>query len=134
MAGFWNWLIGRGGGNEIIKTIGGVVDDLHHSGEEKAAEKLETQKAEINANLESEKEITKRWVADAQSPITALTRPFIVIYLTLIITIFGALDASIQGFEMGPEWIEIFTWAWVSVLGGFFTLRTIDKRNREKFK
>jgi hypothetical protein len=132
-ATFFNWLIGRGG-EKVISTISDVVDGFHHSGEEKSAEKLEVQKESNRVEIEKEREITKRWESDQSRPITSLTRPFLVIYLTIIVTVFGALDASIPGFTMSKEWIELFTWAWITTLGGYFTLRTVDKRNVEKFK
>mgnify|MGYP003112028800 CR=1 FL=1 len=56
-----------GGASDLVKSVGGVIDDLHTSKEEKleAAQKVK----ELIASYETqmEKEITTRWQADMKS-------------------------------------------------------------------
>ena len=56
-------MLGKIFGGDTLKTVGGVIDDLHFSGEEK--EKLKLQMKEIEAKLQ-EKQMAIN-LADAQS-------------------------------------------------------------------
>ena len=83
-----SWLVGKDNAvTKIVDKVAKGADELHFSGEEKAEKQAEF-----------EKEITKRWVADAQAPITRLVRPVSYLFVTLVVFIFGALDSSLKGF------------------------------------
>ena len=56
-----------GGAAELVKGVGGVIDDLHTSEEEKLEAEQKIKKIIANYEVEMEKTITNRWQADLKS-------------------------------------------------------------------
>lgn len=77
-----------------------------------------------------EKEKTKRWESDNSSSSTfaKLVRPSLVVYLVAITSLLAVLDGNIADFNIKEHWITLFTSLTVTALGGYFTLRTYEKR------
>ena len=55
------------GATELIKGVGGVIDNLHTSGEEKLAAEQKIKELVSSYEIEMEKNITERWKMDMQS-------------------------------------------------------------------
>ena len=85
-----SWLVGK---DNVVSTVVDKVskgaDELHFSGEEKAKD-----------TAAFETEITKRWTADKEAPITRLVRPVSYLFVTVVTFTFGALDASLESFKI----------------------------------
>ena len=56
-----------GGATELIKGVGGVIDNLHTSAEEKLEAERKIKELMANYQVEMEKNITSRWEADLKS-------------------------------------------------------------------
>ena len=56
-----------GGATELVKGVGGVIDDLHTSEEEKLEAAQKIKELISNYELEMEKTITDRWISDMAS-------------------------------------------------------------------
>ena len=56
-----------GGAAELIKGVGGVIDNLHTSKEEKLAAEQKIQELVASYEVEMEKQISKRWTSDMNS-------------------------------------------------------------------
>ena len=56
-----------GGAAELVKGVGGVIDNLHTSDEEKLAAEQKVKELVANYEIEMEKNITDRWKADMNS-------------------------------------------------------------------
>ena len=115
MANWVSWLLGKGE-KGIVEQVADGVDKFIHTGEEKAAEKAEF-----------EREITKRWVADSEAPITRLTRPFLVLFVTIAVFIFGALDSSLKGFTISDAYLEMYKEVWIVMIVAYFGGRSYEK-------
>lgn len=115
MANWINWLVGKGE-NGIIKQVADGVDRFVHTGEEKAQEQ---------AN--QEEQVTRRWEADAQAPITRLTRPFLVLFTTFCVFIFGALDSSLEGFTISDSYLQMYKEVWIVMVLAYFGGRSYEK-------
>jgi hypothetical protein len=109
-----------GGAKETIEAVANVVDRFVSTPEEKA---------EMKANIEAE--ISKRWKADMTSDswLSKNVRP-----LTLI-TVIGFLVVCTFFDGMGyltvdESWISLWNMLSVTVVGGYFAVRSIDKRVR----
>ena len=53
-----------GGAADLVKSVGGVIDNLHTSKEEKLAAELKIKQLISDYEVEMEKNITSRWEAD----------------------------------------------------------------------
>lgn len=91
---------------------------------------FEKLKLEIDSKQQSEQQITDRWKSDnsSDSRIAKMTRPMLVIYLMFVVTLLAILDGNLQGFDIKEHWVVLFTTLAVTALGGYFTLRTYEKR------
>lgn len=88
--------------------------------------------AQIKAREIEEQEKTKRWESDNKSGSTfaKLVRPVLVVYLMIVVTLLALLDGNLEGFAIKESWVVLFTSLAVTALGGYFTLRTYEKRTK----
>jgi len=119
-----------GGATELVKGVGGVIDDLHTSKEEKLAAEQKVKELIANYETQMEKEITSRWQADMNSDswlsknIRPLTLAFLVISTVLMIFI----DAGTIKFVVEEKWTDLLQLVLITVIGAYFGGRTMEKR------
>jgi len=72
-----------GGAAELVKGVGGVIDNLHTSKEEKLEAERKIKELMANYQVEMEKNITSRWEADLKSDswLSKNVRPLVLIFL-----------------------------------------------------
>jgi len=111
------------GAKGIIEGVGGVVDKFVQTPEEKAAMKAEL-----------EKEISKRWVADSQADswLSKNVRPLTLISLLVVFFILLFTDGNVGDFKVQPAYLPIYQSLLVTAVGGYFVVRTFDKRGKVK--
>ena len=85
--------------------------------------------AELNKDIAIEQEITKRWVADANSDSFASKniRPFTLAFLLFCMFVFIMLDSALDGFKIAPEWIGLLKGLLMTAVGGYFVIRGAEK-------
>jgi hypothetical protein len=117
------------GATELIKGVGGVIDDLTTSKEEKLAAEQKMKELISNYEVEMEKQITDRWKADMQSDswlaknIRPLTLGFLVISTVLMIFI----DAGVISFNVEAKWTDLLQLVLITVIGAYFGGRSLEK-------
>ena len=86
------------GASELIKGVGGVIDNLHTSDEERLAAEQKVKELVSNYEIEMEKNITERWKMDMQSDswLSKNIRPLVLIFLVvstvlLVLSMLGLL-------------------------------------------
>ena len=74
-----------GGAAELVKGVGGVIDNLHTSGEEKLEAERKIKELVANYEVEMEKTITERWKVDMNSDswLSKNIRPMVLIFLVV---------------------------------------------------
>ena len=94
--------------------------------------KLEFQKLEQQERISLENNITSRWVADVQSQswLACNVRPAIVLSLTSFLIIFILLDSLAVNYEIREPWIRLYETILVTTVGGYFVVRSVDKRKK----
>ena len=72
-----------GGAAELVKGVGGVIDNLHTSKEEKLEAERKIKEIIANHEIEMEKTITDRWKSDMASDswMSKNVRPLVLIFL-----------------------------------------------------
>lgn len=90
---------------------------------------------ELELDMQLEKEITKRWVADSMSDswMSKNIRPYTLAFLLVSMFIFIMLDSSLEGFKISPEWIGLLKGLLMTAVGGYFVIRGGEKIT-DKFK
>ena len=111
----------------------GVVKNLVDKDESLTPEnKLEFQKLEQQERISLENNITDRWVADVQSQswLARNVRPAIVLSLTSFLIIFILLDSFSINYMIREPWIRLYETILVTTIGGYFVVRSVDKRKK----
>lgn len=92
--------------------------------------KIELEKFKIDSQHKQEQNITDRWVADSQSKgwLKNNIRPLALAWALGNATIMIYLD-SLDWFTVDEKWIPLLTQLLITIVGGYFVLRsTFDKR------
>jgi hypothetical protein len=118
-----------GGAAELVKGIGGVVDNLHTSKEEKLAAELKIKQLISDYEVEIEKNITSRWQADLKSDswLSKNVRPLVLIFLIVCTMLLIFIDAGALNFEVKSSWVDLLQLVLITVIGAYFGGRSLEK-------
>jgi hypothetical protein len=118
-----------GGAVELVKGIGGVVDNLHTSKEEKLAAELKIKQLISDYEVEMQKQVTERWKMDMQSDswLSKNIRPLVLIFLVVSTVLLIFIDAGIIQFEVKSSWVDLLQLVLITVIGAYFGGRSLEK-------
>jgi|TARA_R100001463_G_scaffold74760_1_gene128750 hypothetical protein len=116
-------------GGGVIEKLGNVVDNLSTSDEERLAAKQAMEEVLIQAEVQAQQEVTKRWEADMRSDnwLSKNIRPLICIFLTAIFVVLSVFDGNVGGFVIQESYIPIYQTLLITVYGAYFAGRSIEK-------
>jgi hypothetical protein len=114
---------------KVLPAATTLIDELHTSGEEKAAAKQKLEELLVSAEQEAQREVTERWNADMQSGnwLAANIRPLTLIFLTAVFAILSVTDGNIGEFSIGDAYKPIYQTLLLTVYGAYFAGRSIEK-------
>ena len=117
------------GATELVKGVGGVLDNLITSEDEKAAAELKIKELISNYEVEMEKEITGRWNADMKSDswLSKNVRPVVLIFLIVCTMLLIFIDAGTINFEVKSSWVDLLQLVLITVIGAYFGGRSLEK-------
>ena len=118
-----------GGATELVKGVGGVIDNLHTSKEEKLAAEQKIKELVANYEVQMEKEISSRWNADMKSDswLSKNVRPLVLIFLVVSTVLLIFIDAGIIAFEVKSSWVDLLQLVLITVIGAYFGGRSLEK-------
>ena len=118
-----------GGATELIKGVGGVIDNLHTSKEEKLEAERKIKELVANYEVEMKKNITARWEADLKSDswLSKNIRPLVLIFLCVSTVLLIFIDAGVIQFEVKASWVDLLQLVLITVIGAYFGGRSIEK-------
>ena len=121
-----------GGAADLVKGIGGVVDNLHTSGEEKLEAERKIKELIANYEVEMEKNITSRWEADLKSDswLSKNVRPLVLIFLIICTMLLIFIDAGTIKFEVKSSWVDLLQLVLITVIGAYFGGRSFEKTKK----
>ena len=117
------------GATELIKGIGGVIDNLHTSKEEKLEAERKIQTLIANHEVEMEKQITSRWDSDMKSDswLSKNVRPSVLIFLVVSTVLMIFIDAGTINFVVEDKWTDLLQLVLITVIGAYFGGRSLEK-------
>ena len=125
-----------GGAKDLVEGVGGVIDDLHTSKEEKleAEHKIKELVASYQSNLE--KEISTRWSADMNSDswLSKNIRPLVLAFLVISTVLMIFIDAGTINFTVEEKWTDLLQLVLITVIGAYFGGRSYEKGTKVKNK
>ena len=118
-----------GGAAELVKGVGGVIDNLHTSDEEKLAAEQKVKELIANYEIEMEKNITSRWQADLKSDswLSKNVRPMVLIFLIVCTMLLIFIDAGAIKFDVKDTWVDLLQLVLITVIGAYFGGRSLEK-------
>ena len=118
-----------GGAAELVKGVGGVIDNLHTSKEEKLEAERKIKEIIANHEIEMEKNITSRWEADLKSDswLSKNVRPMVLIFLIVCTMLLIFIDAGTINFEVKSSWVDLLQLVLITVIGAYFGGRSLEK-------
>ena len=121
-----------GGATELVKSVGGVIDNLHTSKEEKLEAEQKIKELVAQYEIEMEKNITDRWKADMNSDswLSKNVRPMVLIFLVVSTVLMIFIDAGTIKFEVEPKWTDLLQLVLITVIGAYFGGRSLEKRKK----
>ena len=125
-----------GGAAELVKSVGGVINNLHTSKEEKLAAEQKVKELIANYEIEMEKNITSRWQADLKSDswLSKNVRPMVLIFLIVCTMLLIFIDAGAIKFDVKDTWVDLLQLVLITVIGAYFGGRSYEKGTKVKNK
>ena len=121
-----------GGAKDLIEGVGGVIDELHTSKEEKLAAELKVKELVASYEVQMEKEISARWSADMKSDswLSKNVRPMVLIFLVVSTVLLMFIDAGVINFVVEAKWTDLLQLVLITVIGAYFGGRSIEKAKK----
>lgn len=117
------------GASDLVSSIGGVVDNLTTSKEEKLEAQRKIQEVLMQAESQAQEQVTRRWEADMKSDnwLSKNIRPLICLFLTFIFVILSIFHGNVGNFSIDEGYIPIYQTLLITVYGAYFAGRSIEK-------
>ena len=123
-----------GGAADLVKGVGGVIDNLHTSDEEKLAAEQKIKELVASYEVEMEKNITDRWKADMNSDswLSKNIRPLVLAFLVVCTVLMIFIDAGSINFVVEEKWTDLLQLVLITVIGAYFGGRSFEKAKKIK--
>ena len=120
------------GAADLVKGVGGVIDNLHTSKEEKLAAEQKIKELIADYETKMEANITDRWKADMNSDswLSKNVRPLILIFLVVSTVLMIFIDAGTIQFVVEEKWTDLLQLVLITVIGAYFGGRSFEKRKK----
>ena len=117
------------GATELVKGVGGVLDTLTTSKEEKLEAEQKIKELVANYEVEMEKNITSRWEADLKSDswLSKNVRPLTLVFLIVCTMLLIFIDAGAISFNVKDSYVDLLQLVLITVIGAYFGGRSLEK-------
>ena len=122
------------GATKLVEGIGGVLDELITSKDEKLEAERRIKELIAKHEVEMEKEISSRWSADMASDswLAKNVRPLVLIFLVVSTVLLVFIDAGVIAFEVKASWVDLLQLVLITVIGAYFGGRSLEKVKKDK--
>ena len=114
---------------ELVEGVGGVLDNLITSKDEKLEAKRKIKELVANYEVEMEKNITSRWEADLKSDswLSKNVRPLTLVFLIVCTMLLIFIDAGAINFNVKDSYVDLLQLVLITVIGAYFGGRSLEK-------
>ena len=123
-----NKLLSAGAAN-LVKSVGGVLDNLTTTKEEKLAAELKIKDMIMGYEAEMQKQVTERWKMDMNSDswLSKNIRPLVLVFLVVATVLLIFIDAGTITFKVEDKWTDLLQLVLITVIGAYFGGRSLEK-------
>ena len=113
----------------LVKSIGGVLDNLTTSKEEKLAAELKIKDMVMGYEAEMQKQVTERWKMDMNSDswLSKNIRPLVLVFLVVATVLLIFIDGGVISFKVEDKWTDLLQLVLITVIGAYFGGRSLEK-------
>lgn len=117
------------GATDLVKEVGGVIDNLTTTKEEKLEAEAKVRELVLSYEAKMQEQITERWKSDMQSDsfLSKNVRPMVLIFLVICTMLLAFIDAGVLNFKVENTWIELIKMTLLTVIGAYFGGRSWEK-------
>ena len=121
------------GASTLVDSVGGVIDDLVTTDDERMAAKAKLKQIVLDHEAKMEQNITDRWTADMNSDswLSKNVRPLVLIFLVVCTVLMIFIDAGSINFVVEEKWTDLLQLVLITVIGAYFGGRTMEKRKKK---
>ena len=118
-----------GGAADLVKNVGGVIDNLHTSAEEKLDAERKIKDMIMGYEAEMQKQVTERWKLDMNSDswLSKNIRPLVLVFLVVATVLLIFIDAGVITFQVQDKWTDLLQLVLITVIGAYFGGRSLEK-------
>ena len=117
------------GAGELIKSVGGVLDNLTTSKEEKLAAEHKIKDMIMGYEADMQKQVTERWKMDMNSDswLSKNIRPLVLVFLVVATVLLIFIDGGVISFKVEGKWTDLLQLVLITVIGAYFGGRSLEK-------
>ena len=121
-----------GGAGKLVESVGGVLDNLTTTKDEKLEAKRKLKELILSHEAELQRNVTDRWKADMNSDswLSKNVRPMTLIFLVVSTVLMIFIDAGTIQFTVEEKWTDLLQLALITVIGAYFGGRSLEKRKK----
>ena len=125
-----------GSATDLVEGVGGVLDDLTTSKEEKLEAKRKMKQLISDYETKMEQNITDRWTVDMNSDswLSKNVRPLTLIFLVVSTVLMIFIDAGTIQFTVEEKWTDLLQLVLITVIGAYFGGRSFEKTKKQNGK
>lgn len=114
---------------ELVKEVGGVVDNLTTTKEEKLEAKKKLKEVLLNYEKAIQVEVSERWRFDMQSNswLSKNIRPLVLIFLCFSTVLLIFIDSGTISFRVDESWVDLLKVVLMTCIGAYFGGRSFEK-------
>ena len=118
-----------GGAADLVKSVCGVIDNLHTSKEEKLEAEKQIKNMIMGYEAEMQKQVTERWKLDMNSDswLSKNIRPLVLVFLVVATVLLIFIDAGAINFKVEDKWTDLLQLVLITVIGAYFGGRSLEK-------
>ena len=123
-----NKLLSAGAAN-LVKSVGGVLDNLTTTKEEKLDAERKINDMIMGYEAEMQKQVTERWKLDMNSDswLSKNIRPLVLVFLVVATVLLIFIDAGTISFKVQDKWTDLLQLVLITVIGAYFGGRSLEK-------
>ena len=117
------------GAANLVKNVGGILDNLTTTKEEKLEAQAKIKDMIMSYEAEMQKQVTERWKMDMNSDSWLINtiRPLVLVFLVVATVLLIFIDAGTISFKVQDKWTDLLQLVLITVIGAYFGGRSLEK-------
>jgi hypothetical protein len=117
------------GAGKLVESVGGVLDNLSTSKEEKLEAKRKIKELMVSHQIEVEKNVTARWQSDMNSDswLSKNVRPLVLVFVIACTMLLVFIDSGSIKFDVEEKWTDLLQLTLITIIGAYFGGRSVEK-------